>query len=166
MKNLFFLVLFVVLGIYYNNVSNNLIPYTAEPLFQATSEQEVALVFSYDLYIDEETKKKIERKYSTNRSLERSVESYKEYVKDRYSEKEYKCYDKLIFKESSWNPDAKNPKSTAYGLGQFLDKTWDLVPQSKTNDPYEQLDAMFIYVDKRYGSSCKAWDFWLKKNWY
>jgi len=166
MKNLFFLVLFVVLGIYYNHLTNNIKPYTAEPMFTATSYQGVASVFSYDLYIDENTKHRLERKEHANRSSKRAVESYKDYVKSRHSEEHYECYDKLIFKESSWNPDAKNPKSTAYGLGQFLDKTWALVPQEKTSDPYDQLDAMFIYVENRYGNSCKAWDFWLKKNWY
>jgi hypothetical protein len=166
MKNLFFLVLFVVLGIYYNNLKNDIKPYTAEPLFKATSHQEVALVFSYDLYLDEKTIERLEIKHYPNRSSKRAIESYKNYVKNRHSEKHYECYDKLIHKESSWNPDAKNPKSTAYGLGQFLDKTWNTVPQSKTSDPYEQLDAMFIYVENRHGNACKAWNFFLKKNWY
>lgn len=166
MKNLFFLVLFVVIGTYYNNVSNDLKPYTAKPMFKkAISYKEVASVFSYDLYVDE-TKNRVDRKQFPNRSSQRAIDHYKKYVKSMHSDIRYECYDKLIFKESSWNPDAKNPKSTAYGLGQFVDKTWDLVPQSKTSDPYEQLDAMFVYVDERYGCPCKAWDFWLKKNWY
>jgi hypothetical protein len=166
MKNLFFLVLFVVLGIYYNHVDNNIKPYTAEPMFTATSHQGVASVFSYDVYVDKEAKERVDRKEFPNRSSNRAIDHYKKYVKSMHSKEHYDCYDKLIFKESSWNPDAKNPKSTAYGLGQFLDKTWALVPQEKTSDPYDQLDAVFIYVENRYGNSCKAWDFWLKKNWY
>ncbi|WP_348240207.1 transglycosylase SLT domain-containing protein, partial [Salmonella enterica] len=44
----------------------------------------------------------------------------------------------LIGKESSWNPKAQNPKSTAYGLFQFLDSTWASVGGRKTSDPTAQ----------------------------
>jgi hypothetical protein len=101
-----------------------------------------------------------------NPNSKTAIDTYKKYVELYHSKQHYECYDKLIFKESSWNPNAKNPKSTAYGLGQFIDSTWNMVPQSKTSNPYDQLDAMFIYVDKVYGDSCKAWNFWLEKNWY
>jgi hypothetical protein len=32
--------------------------------------------------------------------------------------------DAVIWRESNWNPSAKNPSSTASGLAQFLDSTW------------------------------------------
>jgi hypothetical protein len=166
MKNFLFLVLFIFVGTYYNNVSNDIKPYTAEPMFSATSHQGVASVFSYDLYLDENSKARLVKSEEANRGSKRAILDYKNYVRSKHSHENYECYDKLIFKESSWNPDAKNPKSTAYGLGQFLDKTWHLVPQEKTSDPYQQLDAMFHYVENRYGNACNAWSFWLKKNWY
>lgn len=169
MKNLFFLVVFVVIGTYYNNVNNSIVPYTAEPIFPKT----VPSYLTMGGIVEPEFIKEI-RKIDAARSKtiyakpasKSAIETYKQYVKLHHSEEQYQCYDKLIFKESSWNPNAKNPKSTAYGLGQFLDSTWNLVPQSKTSNPYEQLDAMFHYVENRYGSACDAWNFWLNKNYY
>ena len=35
--------------------------------------------------------------------------------------------ERIIQCESSWRADAKNPSSSAYGLGQFIDGTWDYV---------------------------------------
>ena len=35
--------------------------------------------------------------------------------------------ERIIQCESSWRPNAKNPSSSAYGLGQFIDGTWDYV---------------------------------------
>lgn len=34
---------------------------------------------------------------------------------------------KIIFCESGWNSNAKNPESSAYGLGQFTNGTWQYV---------------------------------------
>lgn len=34
---------------------------------------------------------------------------------------------KIIECESQWNDKAKNPASSAYGLGQFLNQTWDYI---------------------------------------
>ena len=169
MKNLFFLVVFVVVGTYYNNVNNAIVPYTAEPIVPMT----VPSALKMGGYIDIEFKKRMyqkevarSRKTYPNPKSEKAIETYKTYVKLHTDDENFECYDKLIFKESSWNPNAQNPKSTAYGLGQFLDSTWNIVPQSKTSNPYEQLDAMFYYVDNRYGNACNAWNFWLRNNYY
>lgn len=62
--------------------------------------------------------------------------------------------------------NAQNPNSTAYGLGQFLNFTWETVGCVKTDDPYTQIDCMIKYVDARYGSPEKALDFHILKNWY
>lgn len=35
--------------------------------------------------------------------------------------------EKIIQCESGWRIDAKNPNSTAYGLGQFINGTWEYV---------------------------------------
>jgi len=58
--------------------------------------------------------------------------------------------DSIITKESGWNPEAKNPVSTAHGLGQFLDSTWNNVNKAlggnlDRNNPYDQIDA-FTYL--------------------
>ena len=169
MKNLFFLLVFIILGTYHNNVDNQLIPYTADPTVPMTVPSAIKMGASYD-HLLQERKKRVEaarsRKIYPNAKSESAIKTYKEYVRINVTPKEYGCYDNLIFKESSWNPLAKNPKSSAFGLGQFIDKTWDLVPQSKTTNPYDQLDAMFHYIENRYGDGCSAWKFWLNNNWY
>jgi hypothetical protein len=171
MKNfIFFLLAFVVTGTYHNNITNDIKPYKAQ-IFTATPQQAVAKsVYTGQITNSRERDPNSaarSRKEFPNPHSKEAVEAYKAYLNmNHISKKECECYEKLIFKESSWNPMAKNPKSTAFGLGQFLDKTWDLVPHSKTTNPYDQLDAMFIYVEKRHGSGCKAWEFWLRNNWY
>lgn len=69
---------------------------------------------------------------------------------------------KLILKESSCNPTAQNPRSSAYGIGQFLDATWSTVGCVKTSDPVIQLKCMQKYIDQRYQGS---WEYALSK-WY
>ncbi|MBC8307411.1 MAG: hypothetical protein H8E55_68060 [Pelagibacterales bacterium] len=58
--------------------------------------------------------------------------------------------DCLINYESGWNPESKNPASTAHGLGQFLDSTWDNVNKAlgghlDRHNQYDQIDA-FTYL--------------------
>ncbi|WP_264063014.1 lytic transglycosylase domain-containing protein [Mycolicibacterium hippocampi] len=73
----------------------------------------------------------------------------------------------MITRESSWNPTAKNSGSTAYGLGQFLDTTWDDVGGAFTSDPAQQLDYVFRYLKQRYnGSPLEALNFHDQNNWY
>src|SRR5207249_4159364 len=50
---------------------------------------------------------------------------------------EWTDFEQLIQHESGWQPTVKNPGSTAYGLGQFLDSTWASVGGQKTNDPMQ-----------------------------
>jgi SLT domain-containing protein len=74
----------------------------------------------------------------------------------------------LIQGESSWNPRAQNPSSTAYGLFQFLNSTWRSVGATKTSDPAGQAAAGLKYIAQRYGNPSKAWDFWNSHtpHWY
>ena len=72
----------------------------------------------------------------------------------------------IVQRESSWNPTAQNPRSTAYGLFQFLDSTWAGVNATKTSDPYSQIRAGLQYIKNRYGSPASAWDFWQRNHWY
>jgi hypothetical protein len=72
----------------------------------------------------------------------------------------------LTARESSWNPTADNPTSTAYGLFQFLDKTWGGYGATKSDDPYKQALAGIDYVKGRYGTPQKALAFWDKNKWY
>lgn len=60
----------------------------------------------------------------------------------------------LIDRESNCDPYAQNPRSTAYGIGQFLNSTWGLngVGCVKTSDPVRQIQCMERYVVVIYGS--------------
>lgn len=73
---------------------------------------------------------------------------------------------KLIDKESDCNPNTKNPTSTAYGIGQFLDSTWKGVGCTKTSDPVEQLRCMNLYVVNRYSSWDNALSHSNNRGWY
>lgn len=74
--------------------------------------------------------------------------------------------DWLVNKESSWNPNAQNPTSTAYGLFQFLNSTWKGTGIAKTNDPRLQTEAGFKYIASRYGDPSRAVAHHRAKNWY
>lgn len=89
-----------------------------------------------------------------------------EYAQLMVSEAEYEALFELIMLESSWRPDAKNPKSSAYGLGQLLDQTWDLVGIEKSSNFKVQLIATHKYVMERYGSWAKALEFRKANGYY
>ena len=74
-------------------------------------------------------------------------------------------FDRLVQKESSWNPNAQNRTSTAYGLGQFLNMTWRPYGP-KTSDPRKQLDYMMSYIRDRHGDPAGALAFHLRNNSY
>ena len=63
---------------------------------------------------------------------------------------QFYCLDELNYKESRWNPKAKNPKSSAYGIPQLLKMT--------ERNPYKQIDLGLKYIAKRYGNPCNALD--------
>lgn len=81
------------------------------------------------------------------------------------SGRQWDSLSKLINKESSWNPNAQNPTSTAYGLFQFLNSTWGSYG-AKTSDPAGQAQAGMKYIQARYGDPEKAWAFHKRNNWY
>lgn len=85
------------------------------------------------------------------------------YARSKVSSKEFYYLDQLVYLESKWDNEAKNPYSTAYGIGQFLDQTWDTVSYEKTSDPHTQVDAMIEYVTKRYGSFEAALTAWYER---
>lgn len=83
-----------------------------------------------------------------------------------WSESEMGSLITLWDKESGWDPTAQNPDSTAYGIAQFLNGTWAGTGQTKTADPYQQIDAGLRYIQARYGTPSKALQFHLRNNMY
>lgn len=100
------------------------------------------------------------------KNLHREPTTARGYARQMVSDKEYKALEELIMLESSWNPEAQNKRSTAYGLGQFVDKTWDLVGVEKSADYRIQLIAAQKYVMMRYGSWVKALEHHKQYGWY
>ena len=98
------------------------------------------------------------------------VPEYKEYalrrVVEEWSLDEWESFNKLVQKESSWNNEAQNPVSTAFGTMQFLDSTWKTVGCVKTIDQNKQIDCGIKYIKARYGSPQKALQFHLRNNYY
>lgn len=96
-----------------------------------------------------------------------TVEQYAErLVTEKWGKEQWDDFHLLIKKESGWNPLAKNPKSSAFGLGQFLSSTWQTVGCEKTDDPKVQIDCTIKYVDKNYGTPEKAISFHRINNFY
>ncbi|MBU5366686.1 phage tail tape measure protein [Enterococcus devriesei] len=84
-----------------------------------------------------------------------------------FSPSEYAAIDYIVNHESSWNPQATNPGSGAYGLPQSLpaSKLASAGSDWRTN-PITQLRWMRDYVNERYGGANGALAFWQRNHWY
>jgi membrane-bound lytic murein transglycosylase MltF len=87
-------------------------------------------------------------------------------VLNKWGDKQWSYFSDLIYRESNWESNRKNPNSSAFGLGQFLKSTWETVDCEKTEDPYKQIDCAIKYVELRYGTPKKAIEWHNKNNWY
>lgn len=87
----------------------------------------------------------------------------KEKTTSAFGANEWPAMYQLVMNESGFNPNAQNPNSEAYGLGQFLNSTWEGTGIKKTSDPSLQADAMIQYIKNRYSTPSSALDFWLHK---
>jgi hypothetical protein len=58
--------------------------------------------------------------------------------------------DAIVYWESGRNPNDQNPKSTAYGLFQFLNDTWEDTGVKKSRDPVVQAIGGMRYIYSRY----------------
>lgn len=74
----------------------------------------------------------------------------------------------IISHESGGSTTAKNPSSTAFGLGQLLiaNRRHYLGANANTTDPNLQLKAFRGYVHDRYGTADRAAAFWRSHHWY
>lgn len=68
----------------------------------------------------------------------------------------------LVARESSYNPEAANPGSSAKGMFQFLDKTRENYGGSSVDwsDPYQQSIKGLQYIIDRYKTPEAALKYW------
>jgi|688.fasta_scaffold01252_37 Transglycosylase SLT domain len=167
-KVLLALMAFIIIGTYINRLDRSYNLYPAEPLVVVPEGQTTSSVLGAVQAAREASSTTAARSRARfeNPKSKAAIEAYQEYLKDIVPEREELCYFNIIDKESNWNPLAQNPKSTAFGIGQFLNSTWGLVDYKKTKNPYDQIDAMVLYVKLIYGDGCNAWDFKKQRGWY
>ncbi|MGW4568044.1 aggregation-promoting factor C-terminal-like domain-containing protein [Streptomyces sp. NPDC004561] len=80
---------------------------------------------------------------------------------------QFQCFSNIVDHESSWNYQATNASSGAYGLFQALPagKYASAGADWQTN-PATQIKWGLNYMNSRYGSPCQAWSFWQANHWY
>ncbi|WP_030169620.1 transglycosylase SLT domain-containing protein [Streptomyces sp. NRRL S-813] len=80
---------------------------------------------------------------------------------------QFNAFSRIVEHESGWNPHATNASSGAYGLVQALpaSKMSSAGADWKTN-PKTQIKWGLDYMNSRYGSPAKAWNFWQAHGWY
>lgn len=88
------------------------------------------------------------------------IDKYKIYIHIKVMNyKEFVCINKLWTLENRlWDPYARNPKSSAFGIPQLL--------KLKETNPYVQMDLGYKYIMHRHKSPCNALAFHLRKGWY
>jgi membrane-bound lytic murein transglycosylase MltF len=82
------------------------------------------------------------------------------------NQKQFSCLTKLLGKESAWNEKAKNPSSSARGIGQLLNATYENLGMKHSEASVPQLVATLAYIHRRHLTPCKAWEFFKEKNYY
>ncbi|MBL1105904.1 transglycosylase SLT domain-containing protein [Streptomyces sp. 5-8] len=80
---------------------------------------------------------------------------------------QFQCFSNIVDHESSWNYQAVNASSGAYGLFQALPagKYASAGADWRTN-PATQIKWGLNYMNERYHSPCGAWSFWQANHWY
>lgn len=84
-----------------------------------------------------------------------------------WGEQQFTCLDRLWTRESSWQWDADNPTSSAYGIPQSLPgtKMASAGPDWQTN-PATQIRWGLGYIGEVYGTPCGAWAKSQSVGWY
>ncbi len=84
---------------------------------------------------------------------------------------EWSCLHTLWTKESNWRPAAQNKTAVTQVRGGKTVKLYaGGIPQILGLDPAisvpQQITRGFTYIKSRYGSPCKAMDWWHRHKWY
>jgi hypothetical protein len=82
-------------------------------------------------------------------------------AKELLETRQYKCFTRLIGKESAWR-SVNNPTSSAKGVGQLLAGTYKNLGMRHPESRVSQTIAALAYIGRRYGSGgpCAAWSHW------
>ena len=83
--------------------------------------------------------------------------------------KSARCFREILMVESHMNPMAKNPKSSARGMGQLLASTYKTLGLRHSNEGMAQVVSTLAYISRHYGGSnsvCNARAFQRKHNYY
>jgi hypothetical protein len=84
-----------------------------------------------------------------------------------FSEKEYKCLNRLWSKESNWNYKARNKSSGAHGIPQALPASkMNVVSTDWRTNPVTQIRWGLRYISIRYETPCKALAKHKRSNYY
>ena len=91
----------------------------------------------------------------------------KELAKELLTAKDFKCFTFVMGKESAWQ-DKKNPTSTASGVGQLLNSTYENLGMKRSKAKVAQTVAALAYIGRKYGKGgpCAAEIHFKKFNWY
>ena len=68
-----------------------------------------------------------------------------EKVLDKWGDKQWVHFSELVYKESEWKDTADNTKSSAYGLGQFLDSSLKNVGFVKKTPKKKKKKKIFFF---------------------
>ena len=86
--------------------------------------------------------------------------------KYNWDSEQFICLGKLWGKESAWNHEAQSPTHD-YGIPQrHMSRNTQKEIDKFLNDPINQIIWGLGYIEHRYGSPCKAWQFHEMRNWY
>ena len=126
----------------------------------------------------EAKEKKKEKEEVASRSASRDASSFPQQASYTISEVQsmarqivpsgqFQCFSNIVDHESTWNYQATNPSSGAYGLVQALpaSKMSSAGSDWQTN-PATQIKWGVNYMNERYGSPCDAWAFWQANGHY
>lgn len=83
----------------------------------------------------------------------------KQYVVQEFDLNEWKCFNKIIYRESRWRHNAEN--GSHYGLGQIRNSKKYL-----EGKPRLQVRKTLEYIENRYKTPCRAYKHHLRRNWY
>ena len=109
---------------------------------------------------------------SASRAIGGSVAEYQAYAAQMcstygWSQTDFECLVSLWNKESSWNPNAYNSSSGAYGIPQALPGSKMASAGSDYQTNYKtQINWGLSYIKARYGNPQNAWSHSQSKGWY